>query len=159
MSKGKVAQYMHEEAEEDGEEFHDPKPYKHPQTAEEKRINRLTGIIYRRNQETKSLKQCYDAVKQERDNMANHWAEAVNENIKLREKHRQFRSDVQEFMYKVNKLKASLDALLAQSKYIQEEYKLEVYSDPSKKHEESCNQQAEEEEEEIDLGYEEEANE
>ena len=68
MSKGKVIKYMHEEAEEeDYEEIRDPKPYKHPQTEEQKQINRLTRTLNRKKQERKSLKQAYDEVIHERN--------------------------------------------------------------------------------------------
>ena len=138
------------EAEENYEEIRDTKPYNHPQTEEQKKINRLTEALYRRNHETRILKQSYEAVKRERDMFSIYWREAVRETIEERRKHDWFRSDVQEFMLRVNKLRASLNALLRQGEFIEEEYKLKQ----TKKHEEE--QQAEEEDEEIDLGYEEE---
>ena len=132
------------EAEENYEEIHDTKPYKHPQTEEQKKINRLTEALYRRNHETRILKQSYEAVKQERDMFSNYWREAVGETIEERRKHHWFRLDVQEFMERVNKLRASLDAILIQGEFLQEVYNLKQ----TKKHEE------EEDIGEIDLGYE-----
>ena len=130
--------------EENNEEIHDTKPYKHPQTEEQKKINRLTEALYRRNHETRILKQSYEAVKQERDMFSNYWREAVGETIEERRKHHWFRLDVQEFMERVNKLRASLDAILIQGEFLQEVYNLKQ----TKKHEE------EEDIGEIDLGYE-----
>ena len=134
---------------ENNEEIHDTKPYKHPQTEEQKKINSLTEALYRRNHETRILKQSYEAVKQERDMFSNYWREAVGETIEERRKHHWFRLDVQEFMERVNKLRASLDAILIQGEFLQEVYNLKQ----TKKHEE------EEDIGEIDLGYEEETNE
>ena len=131
-------------AEENYEEIHDTKPYKHPQTEEQKKINRLTEALYRKNHETRVLKQSYEAVKQERDMFSNYWREAVGETIGERRRHYWFKSDVQEFMDRVNKLRASLEALLRQGDFLQELYNLK----PTKKHEE------EEDIGEIDLGYE-----
>ena len=130
--------------EENNEEIHDIKPYKHPQTEEQKQINRLTEALYHRNHETRILKQSYEAVKQERDMFSNYWREAVGETIEERRKHHWFRLDVQEFMERVNKLRASLDAILIQGEFLQEVYNLKQ----TKKHEE------EEDIGEIDLGYE-----
>ena len=130
--------------EENNEEIHDIKPYKHPQTEEQKQINRLTEALYHRNHETRILKQSYEAVKQERDMFSNYWREAVGETIEERRKHHWFRLDVQEFMERVNKLRASLDAILIQGEFLQEVYNLKS----TKKHEE------EEDIGEIDLGYE-----
>ena len=117
---------------------------KHPQTEEQKQINRLTEALYRRNHETRILKQSYEAVKRERDMFSNYWREAVGETIEERRKHHWFRLDVQEFMERVNKLRASLDAILIQGEFLQEVYNLKQ----TKKHEE------EEDIGEIDLGYE-----
>ena len=122
---------------------------KHPQTEEQKNINRLTEALYHRNHETRILKQSYEAVKQERDMFSNYWREAVGETIEERRKHHWFRLDVQEFMERVNKLRASLDAILIQGEFLQEVYNLKQ----TKKHEE------EEDIGEIDLGYEEETKE
>ena len=130
--------------EENNEEIHDIKPYKHSQTEEQKKINGLTEALYRRNHETRILKQSYEAVKQERDMFSNYWREAVGETIEERRKHHWFRLDVQEFMERVNKLRASLDAILIQGEFLQEVYNLKQ----TKKHEE------EEDIGEIDLGYE-----
>ena len=95
---------------------------KHPQTEEQKKINSLTEALYRKNHETRILKQSYEAVKQERDMFSNYWREAVGETIEERRKHHWFRLDVQEFMERVNKLRASLDAILIQGEFLQEVY-------------------------------------
>ena len=133
--------------EENNEEIHYIKPYKHSQTEEQKNINRLTEALCRRNHETRTLKQSYEAVKRERDMFSNYWREAVGETIEERRKHHWFRLDVQEFMERVNKLRASLDAILIQGEFLQEVYNLNQ-TKQTKKHEE------EEDIGEIDLGYE-----